>query len=219
MTFSIELLKQQIETAKKEERDSAIMSSYIETNLKSLHEAISISSDQPGPALLAFVEGYIDLAPEYLQALNQLAKDAGISAYAQSFLNMAHTYFAKPPEVLETMEGLLGMLGRAYLCHRILEEVNDMVMSFSGTPMAPMDMSMANIVAHSLLSDDLANQLDHLVLLAIETSDADKTILDKPETQSFLAARKSDNWQALIKEWPCFKKNNEIDLQLNPAKL
>jgi hypothetical protein len=79
-------------------------------------------------------------------------------------------------------------------------------------------MSMANIVAHSLLGDELANQLDHLVLLAIETSEADKSVFENDSIKEKLSLNHANDWQAVKTKWPCFTKNCAIDFQFNPSQ-
>jgi hypothetical protein len=163
---------------------------------------------------MRFVEDYIESAPEHIQALNTLASEAGIEGYTQPFLNLACTYFLTPPDVLASLTGLHSLLCRAYLAHRMMEELNDQIMSLSGAALAPMDMSMANIITHALIGDELANPLDHLVLLSIETEDADKTLFEKRSVRQYLEERKLKDWEEVLESWPCFTKNCAIDLQI-----
>ena len=191
------------------------MKHYISENMDSLHGAIAISSRSPNAALMEFVSDYIDCAPEYIEALQCLAEEADIDEYAQPFLNLCCTYFMEPPTILETSQSLYKVLCCAYLAHRLMEEVNDQIMSLSGTALAPMDMSMANIICHSLIGDEFANQLDHLVLLSVETASVDKTALQNPAVRHFLIERKRAGWQTLTEHWPCFNKNLSTDLQVD----
>ena len=87
-------------------------------------------------------------------------------------------------------------------------------MNLSGAALAPMDMSMANIISHAIIGDELANQLDHLVLLSLETTDVDNNIFDKRTVRQFLSDRKLKNWEAVLERWPCFTRNCAVDLQI-----
>lgn len=210
----IETVNQCIEITKVEEKQSAAMASFIQQNIQHLHGSIAIHSKTPETALLQFVFGYIDSAPSFLKALDELANEAGIEDYTHSFLQLACTYFINPPDILSAHAGIYNMLCRAYLAHRLMEEVNDLIMHLGGAPLAPMDMSMANIITHALLGDELANQLDHLVLLSVETADADKGVFEKRNVRQFLEKRRLKNWHEVLKRWPCFTKDCAIDLQM-----
>ncbi|MGH1485549.1 MAG: hypothetical protein ACRBCI_04960 [Cellvibrionaceae bacterium] len=210
----VNTLNQQILSAKAEEAQTGAMSAFIHENMSNLHGSINISSQTPDAALMRFVEDYIESAPQHIQALHTLANEAGIGEYAQPFLNLSCTYFINPPDVLASLQGLHSFLCRAYLAHRLMEEVNDQIMSLSGAALAPMDMSMANIITHSLIGDDIANALDHLVLLSIETEATDKNLFQKRSVRKFLEQRKLKDWEEVLKRWPCFTKDCAVDLQI-----
>ncbi|MGH1439876.1 MAG: hypothetical protein ACRBBR_07200 [Cellvibrionaceae bacterium] len=215
MDTTLTILTQTIADAKQEEHQLGTMASYIEENLPSLHGSIAISSPSPAKALMSFVEDYVDTTPQHIQALNSLAKEAELSEYVQAFLDLSCTYFINPPDILEPYRGLQGLLHKAYLAHRLMEELNDKIMTLSGgAALAPMDMSMANIVSHSLIGDELANQLDHLVLLTIETTPVDTNIFEKRSVRQFLEKRRLKGWEEVNKRWPCFTKDCAINLQI-----
>ena len=209
-------LNQAIEQAYRDEKQTHAMAEHIQTHINSLHNAINITSKKPDDALMRFVLDYIHSTSQHLQALYTLGSEAGIDEYTEPFLNLACTYMLTPPEILSSLEGLHSMLCRAYLAHRLMEEVNDQIMNLSGAALAPMDMSMANIISHSIIGDELANQLDHLILLSVETADVDHNIFEKRTVSQFLSKRKLKNWQTVLERWPCFTKNCAIDLQIGP---
>ena len=55
---------------------------------------------------LIFVTRYIEHVPDFLQALTELTKNAGIYQFAQQFLTIAEEYFEKPPELVDQHKGL-----------------------------------------------------------------------------------------------------------------
>ncbi|MFT6387092.1 MAG: hypothetical protein ACJAUP_000462 [Cellvibrionaceae bacterium] len=216
MDNTLQLLKQSFHDAKQEERQQSTMANYIEKNLSSLHASIAISAPSPSKALMSFVEDYIDIAPEHIQALYTLAKEAQLEKYVNPFLDLSYIYFINPPDLLAPFNGLQKLLHQAYLAHRLMEEVNDKVMNLSGgAALAPMDMCMANIISHALIGDKIANQLDHLVLLAMETTKIDAGIFEKQNVRSFLEKRKAKDWEEITKRWPCFTRDCAINLQIN----
>lgn len=215
MDTTLTILMQTIADAKQEEHQLGTMASYIQENLPSLHGSIAIGSSSPSKALMSFVEDYVDITPQHIQALHSLAKEAQLDEYVQTFLDLSCTYFINPPDILTSYQGLQGLLHKAYLAHRLMEELNDKVMTLSGgVALAPMDMSMANIISHELIGDELANQLDHLVLLTIETTPVDSTIFEKRSVRQFLEKRRLKGWEEINKRWPCFAKDCAIHLQI-----
>ncbi len=214
MDVALNKIKQDIVNAKQAEAQEGEMSAYIDNNLSKLHDAVSISSKTPNSVLMKFVIGYIDSAAEYLDAFNTLTKEAKIEGYMKPFLNLACTYFIDPPGAVKPFQGLRGMLYKAYLSNRLLEEVNDQVMSLSSVALAPIDMSMTNIVSHALIGDELANQLDHLVLLSVETTTSDKQVFEEEEVKFLVEKRKVEGWEDVLKRWPCFTENFSSDLQI-----
>jgi len=215
MDTTLTKLKQTITDAKQEEHQFGAMADFIETNLSSLHGSITISSLSPSKALMSFVVDYVDIAPLHIQALYSLAKEAQLQEYVKVFLDLSCTYFINPPEILLPYRGLHGLLHKAYLAHRLMEELNDKVMTLSGgVALAPMDMSMANIISHGLIGDELANQLDHLVLLTIETTTVDANIFEKHSVKLFLETRRIKGWEDVNQRWPCFTKDCAINLQI-----
>ena len=207
-------MNQEIALAKTEEAESACLANNFREHMTDLPSAISISSNTPDAALSRFVYDYIDCLPDHLMAFEALSQDAGIENYVRPFLKLACDYFLQPPDILVEYRGMVGVFYKAYLCQRILEEVNDQVMSLGGATLVPKDMSTANIICHTLIGDKMANSLDHLVLLSLETTECDKDVFNKPEVKSFMAERRFKGWQEVLDRWPCFTKDCGVDLQL-----
>ncbi len=217
MDPTLSVLKKNISAAQKEERQEHTMPVYIQENLNSLHSAIAISSSSPVQALTCFVEDYVAAVPEHTKALEALANEIQLQSYVKPFLDLACTYFINPPDIITSFKGLRGLLHKAYLAHRLMEEINDQVMNLSGgVALAPMDMSMANIISHELIGDELANQLDHLVLLTVETTDVDKTIFEQETVKRCLEKRRLNGWQQVNENWPCFAKDCAVHLHISP---
>lgn len=217
MDVTLKRLNQTIDNALEEEQQQGMMARYIQENLHTLHSAIAISSRSPVPALLSFLEDYVDAVPEHIKALDALSEEIQIQSYVKPFLGLCCTYFVTPPDIIAHFKGLQGLLHKAYLSHRLMEEVNDQVMNLSrGVALAPMDMSFANIIAHELIGDELANQLDHLVLLTVETATVDTSIFTKEPAKSCLEKRRLRGWQQVNEQWPCFGKDCAVHLQISP---
>lgn len=204
----------QINSARHHEQTVGELRARLQDNIGAMHAAIDIKSSSPIDALIQFVESYVSSIPEHINGFNSLAKEADIEEYIQPFLNLACAYFLKPPTIIATEDTLRNTLEKAYLTHRLLEEVNDQVLTLSGAPLAPLDMSMANIISHSIVGDDQANALDHLVLLSIETENINGDIFEKRSVRKYMQKRKLDGWSDVLQNWPCFTKDMAVLLQI-----
>ncbi len=198
----------------KEMLDNKLLA-YLEAHIGSLHKTISINSVEPAATLFEFTTAYIDSAYEYLDAIYTLAVESKTTSYLKPFINLAFMFFIKPPELLLQYQGAQRLLYQAYLSNRLLEELNDQITSISPAPMSPMDISMDNIVCHALVGDELANQLDHLVFLALETTISDKSVFEQPQTQLYLERIREGNWQQVKERWPCFKNKLSVHLHIS----
>ena len=218
MQSSLTTLKHYIATQKQQE-PMVVKQAYASEQQNKLHGAIKINAAQPADALLLFISEYIDSVPDYIHGLHCLAEETGISDYIQPLLILSCSYFVAPPDIIQDYSGLQGLLHSAYLAHRLIEEMNDQVMNVCGAPLAKMDMSMANIVCHSMIGDELANQLDHLVLLTIETTTASKDTLKREAVKKHMQQRQFKGWEDVLQQWPCFAKDYAIHLQLGHSSL
>lgn len=205
-------LYQHIVKIKQKEQHEKKMICYIEAHLEKLHKSVSINSATPAETLYEFTFAYIESAPDYLDAIQTLAVESKTYAYVKPFIGLAFMFFIKPPELILQHPAAQRLLYQSYLSNRLLEELNDQIMSISSTPLTPMDIGMDNIVCHAIIGDEIANQLDHLVLLALETTIADKTVFEQPETQVFLERIRKDNWKGVKERWPCFSNDLSANL-------
>ena len=160
-----------------------------------------------------FVSAYIEQVPDLLDAANAVAHEAGIESQIKPVLKIAEQYFAQPLPLLDGHPGLEGLLDEAYLAHRLVEEVNDLYIKHLGQPLIPLDMTVANLIAHQLIGEAFANQLDEAVhhaldemlndeSFAVESVDAYRERLTSPETG------------AAWSRWPCLSKQLGVGLNL-----
>lgn len=167
---------------------------------------------------MEFVTHYIEHVPDFLEALTDLTKSGGVYDYAKTFLEIAEDYFFAPPGLVDGRDGLLGLIDEAYLAHRLIEEVNDRVMMASGMPLAPMDMTLSNIIVHDLLGDEFANQLDLAVHYSIESLFESDNFFRNADFTNYLEHQNSENWQGAIEKWPCLADDSAIRLDITPPE-
>lgn len=196
------------------EASKADLRNHLTANLASLHHAVNVNSLSPVESLMEFSFEYIACVPEHLSAFEALAEEAKIKEYVQPFLSLIVTYFINPPETLNQFEGLHRTLHQAYLCHRTLEELNDKILGIVNAPLAPLDMSMANIICHNIIGEENAAALDHLVMMSVELSDVDLSLFDQNTVQEFFKQRQLHGWQSVLERWPCFTKDMSVLLEI-----
>ncbi|WP_045856467.1 hypothetical protein [Teredinibacter purpureus] len=207
-------IRESIAEAHRIEAKNHRLRDFLETKLPELHSAITLPNGNGLDALLQFVTHYIEHVPDFIEALYELTKSAGVYKYAKTFLTIAEDYFFEPPELLQGRDGLLALVDEAYLAHRLIEEVNDRVMMASGLPLAPMDMTLSNIVVHDILGDEFANQLDLAVHYSIESLFETDSFFRNAHFEDYLRHHNNNNWQHAIERWPCLAGDSAISLKL-----
>ncbi|SMF13567.1 hypothetical protein SAMN02745866_00852 [Alteromonadaceae bacterium Bs31] len=208
-------IRESIVEAERIEAQNHQLRVFLEAKLPELHHSIALPDENALDALLTFVTQYIEHVPDFLEALTQLTKDAGVYQYAEAFLTIAEDYFFKPIELTEGRDGLLALIDEAYLAHRLIEEINDRVMMASGLPLAPMDMTLSNIIVHDLLGDDFANQLDLAVHYSIESLFESDNFFRSADFKKYLQHHHDDGWVKAVEKWPCLAGDSAIQLNLD----
>jgi hypothetical protein len=203
-----------IEKIKRKEMLDNKLLAFVEAHIGSLHKTIAINSVEPTATMFEFTTAYIDSAYDYLDAIHTLAVESKTTRYLKPFINLAFMFFIKPPALLLQYQGAQRLLYQAYLSNRLLEELNDQITRISPAPMSPMDIGMDNLVCHALVGDELANQLDHLVFLTLETTISDKSVFEQPQTQLYLERIREGDWQQIKERWPCFKNKLNVHLKI-----
>ena len=211
-------IREAIRIATEQERQSHTLRKIIESQIPMLHEAIRLPKNNAADALLDFVLRYISHVPNFIDAIGGLTKEAGIYQYASIFLRIAEDFFIKPPEVIADHSGLEALLDEAYLAHRLIEEVNDRIIARYSIPLAPMDMTRANLIVHQLIGEPYANQLDFAVFYSTEINLPDDKQIDGEAFRRYVDVHKNRGWGVELGRWPCLAEDLEIDVNFsNPT--
>ncbi|MVW74212.1 hypothetical protein [Pseudomonas xionganensis] len=215
--MNISALQELILRARQHEAGSQRLAQQLQTQLESLHPAIRLPQEDGLGVLQRFVAAYIEQVPEVLEAANQVAREAGIEAQIKPVLKVAEQFFLQPPALMAGHEGLEGLLDEAYLAHRLVEEVNDRYIRHLGQPLIPLDTTVANLIAHQLIGEPFANQLDEAVHHAV-----DGMLDEQSFAQASVAAyreRLSDpQTEAAWRRWPCLSQRLGVELQLDSQR-
>ncbi|MBB6289524.1 hypothetical protein FBY10_11660 [Pseudomonas sp. SJZ103] len=207
-------LREQISRAYQHEASTGQLAKQLEEQLPHLHSAISLADGDSTQVMTRFVTAYIELVPDLLEAANDVAREAGIESQIKPVLKIAEHFFLQPPAILAGHEGLDGLLDEAYLAHRLVEEVNDLYIKHFGQPLIPADTTVANVIAHQLIGEAFANQLDEAVHHAVdEMLNEDSFALESVE--AYREQLKSPHTEAAWKRWPCLSRKLGVELALD----
>ncbi|WP_417312338.1 hypothetical protein [Ectopseudomonas khazarica] len=206
-------LRQLIAQARQQEAGEQTLARFLQTQLERLHPSIRLPEDNASGALSAFVIAYIEEVPDVLDAAADVAREAGIEAAVKPVLKIAEQFFLQPPTLVAAHEGLEGLLDEAYLAHRLVEEVNDRYIAHLGQPLIPLDTTRANLIAHQLIGEPFANQLDEAVHHALAGM-LDDSSFDQPSVQAYRERLAAPNTASAWQRWPCLSQQLGVELQL-----
>lgn len=205
-------IKQLIEQARDYEAHTGELRRYLNEQLAQLHPSIQGQSGDQLASLMHFVDQYIAHVPEFLDAACTVAVESGLTETVMPLLRAAEYFFLEPPPQLEGHRGLDALLDEAYLAHRFVEEINDCYMTHFDQPLIPMDLTVANLIAHQLIGEPFANELDELVHTAALHQFASSRF-DIDNLEAYKAHLNDPKVKAAWRRWPCFSA--ELGVELN----
>ncbi|WP_455920961.1 hypothetical protein [Pseudomonas putida] len=207
-------LREQIQRAHQHEADTGQLTLQLEKQLPHLHPVIQLPEADRKGVLTRFVAAYIDQVPDMLDAANDVAVKAGIESQIKPVLKIAEQYFIQPPKELNGHEGLDFLLDEAYLAHRLVEEVNDLYIKHFQQPLIPLDTTVANLIAHQLIGEAFANQLDEVVHHSVDNllNEESFALESVEQYRDKLSAEETGKaWS----QWPCLSRQFGLALDLN----
>lgn len=202
LTDPLNPIRQLIQQAQEQDSATEKLLEFVECRKKRLHTAIKLPEQQATKGLADFVVRYIKHVPDFIDAIRCMAQEAGIAKEVEPLLKIASDYFMSPPSIVGPHSQLEALLDEAYLAHRLLEEVNDRFMATSGIPLAPMDMTVANVIAHELIGEPFANELDQAVLFSAELL-LNEHRFEGTNFTHYVNAHRDNGWTEELERWPC----------------
>lgn len=206
-------LREQIQLALVQEASSGALARQLLNQLDRLHPTIQLPVGNAHDALARFVTAYVEQVPDVLDAANTVAREAGIEAQVKPVLKLAEQFFLSPPSLLEGHQGLDALLDEAYLAHRLVEEVNDRYITHLGQPLIPLDTTVANVIAHQLIGEPFANQLDEAVHHAVDELLGEQ-VFQQDSVQEYRARLSNPQTVAAWQNWPCLSRQLGVELGL-----
>lgn len=210
-------IRQTIELAKSQEAKTGHLAQLLQEGMDQLHNAIELPEHNAVGSLVDFVVRYIEHVPDFLEAVSRLTHEAGIFDHTEAFVDIARDYFLKPPEIVDDHSGLDALMDEAYLAHRLMEEINDRFIGRCGIPLAPMDMTRANLIVHHLIGEPFANELDKAVQYSVELLMNQEQVFEKPTFQHYVTEHKARGWSEELQRWPCLASDLEINLKFDES--
>lgn len=156
-------LRQQIEEAERHEQRTHELARLLHARLHHLHHRIQLVTSEPHRYLLDFVSRFVGRAPDLLDALVEIPRNAEEDRVSEAVGAVCLEFFFAPPLLLAGRRGMNSAMAKAYLCHRVIEEVNDCYQLRRSYPLLPLDFTCANLIVHQLIGDAVANLLDEVV--------------------------------------------------------
>lgn len=215
--MNIAALHALIQRAHQHEASTGQLASQMQAHLGQLHPSIRLPNEDTHGVLQRFVSAYIEQVPELLQAAHEVSLEAGIEAQIKPVLKVAEQFFLQPPALMAGHEGLEGLLDEAYLAHRLVEEVNDRYIAHLGAPLIPLDTTVANLIAHQLIGEAFANQLDEAVHHSVDGM-LDEASFAHDSVQAYRERLNNPQTDAAWKRWPCLSRQLGVELQLNETR-
>jgi hypothetical protein len=206
-------LRQLIDRAHQHEAATGLLARQLDTQLERLHPSIRLPVEDAQGVLERFVAAYIAQVPDLLDAAHAVAENAGIEAQIKPVLKIAEEYFLQPPALMSGHDGLDGLLDEAYLAHRLVEEVNDLYIGQFGQPLIPLDTTVANLIAHQLIGEAFANQLDEAVHQTVEAM-LNPARFDPAALEAYREQLDDPQVVAAWQNWPCLSRQLGVELEL-----
>ena len=212
LTDPLNPIRQLIRQAQEQDCASGKLLEFVECRKNQLHAAIKLPEQQAAKGLADFVVRYIKHVPDFIDAIRSMAQEAGIYDDVEPLLKIASDYFLSPPSIVDPHSHLEALLDEAYLAHRLLEEVNDRFMAKSGIPLAPMDMTVANVIAHELIGEPFANELDQAVLFSAELL-LNEHGFEGTNFTDYINTHRDRGWSEELEKWPCLVDDLAISVE------
>lgn len=160
-------ISSQIQAALVSEQQDHLLRNVLQSRYPLVARLVELEEEQAGEQLLNFIILYIEAVPRLLNELEQAAKEVGLRPAISPLINIAQDFFSLSARTLGPRSGLTAMMVKAYLAHRLLEEVMDVCLYNTGESILPVDMTFTNVIVHTLIGEPFANDMDDLVNEAI----------------------------------------------------
>lgn len=205
-----------IDQARRQEARSGEFFRQMRVKAAALPGSIVVEGYQPATCLFQFALEYIEMAPRLIQCVDDCARRAGKSAEFRPLITSATRYFTQPSILLAHYAGLDGLLIKAYLCHRLMEEMYENNHSTRRSQLVHMDVTRANLLAHQMIGEPFANELDQSIIVTM------LQIAGSPDyyelnLDPFVNELRNEAWDWMREYWENLLTRNHIRFTLLPG--
>ncbi|PAV26934.1 hypothetical protein C8D92_103117 [Tamilnaduibacter salinus] len=205
-----------IDQARRQEARSGTFLEQMKRRSQQLPESVVVQDDDPGLCLFQFAIEYIEVAPRLIDCVETCAHDARIYWLFEPFVQAAIRYFTQPSVMLTRYDGLDGLLIKAYLCHRLMEEMYENNYSIRSSQLVDVEATQANLVAHHLIGEPFANELDESITITVIQIAGSPDYYDL-NLAPFVEQARDDAWQQMRQHWEQLLSRNQIRFALGPG--
>ncbi len=203
-----------IQAAKDEEVRTGRYVSLLREKLPQLHLNIGIHDDNPINCLFKFSVEYIEMAPRLIECVEACAREADETDLFEPFIATATSYFIHPSAIFSRYAGLDGMMMKAYLCHRLMEEMYDNNKSIRNSNLVDVETTQANLLAHHLIGEPFANELDQATLITMFKLAGSPNYYDL-DLNPFVMQAKHRAWEWMHDYWQGLLERNHIQFHFS----
>lgn len=216
--MNTEMLQQLIQKSVTQEQETGQLHQILQQRLDTVERIVQLPEVEALERLYEFVVRYIQQVPQMLEDLHHGAVEAGLLNYVSPILEVVEGFFMAPPKELDKESGLAALMDEAFLAHRLFEEVNDTYIMRVGQPMIPFDMTMSNVIVHSLIGEPFANELEQVVMVAAKgIFGEEKAYEENDKFLAFMDKKDNDNLIQIAQQWPCMSTQMGLDGHLQFA--
>ncbi len=212
--MTLESITRSIEKARRQESGSGHFRRFMMARRDGLHGIIRIDGEQEVDNLLQFGIEYIETAPQLIECVSVCARNAGVEGLFQPFIEAATGYFTNPSILLARYDGLQGLLIKAYLCHRLMEEMYENNRSFRNSNLVDMDATLANLLVHHLIGEPFANELDQSILITVRQIAGSRDYYDL-NLSPFVEQASDSAWDWMRDHWMNLLARNSIEFHFS----
>ncbi|TBW56487.1 hypothetical protein EZI54_09320 [Marinobacter halodurans] len=205
-----------IDQARRQEARSGTFLGQMAERAASLPDSITVEGPNPATCLFQFAIEYIEMAPRLIECVTTCARDSGHEALFEPFVDAAIRYFTRPSILLAQYDGLDGLLIKAYLCHRLMEEMYENNYSTRASRLVDLEAIRANLVTHYLIGEPFANELDQSIAITV-VQIAGTPHYYRLNLTPFVEQAQDAAWDWMWDYWEKLLTRNQIAFNLNPG--
>lgn len=205
-----------IDQARRQEARSGAFLRQMKEKAARLPGSVVVDGYQPATSLFQFAVEYIEMAPRLVECVDACAREAGITELFQPFIDAATRYFTQPSVLLVRYDGLDGLLIRAYLCHRLMEEMHDNNRSTRASELIDLEATRANLLVHELIGEPFANELDDAITVTVLQIAGTPDYYDL-DLEPFIDQVNKQAWDWMRQYWENLLERNHIRFALGPS--